>query len=86
MHLEPEAEEVATFYAAALNTEHVENPTFNENFFRDFKAILDKSDKVILCDQKSNYFIILLLTMQYVIIIYRIRPLRISRNVTSRQS
>ncbi|CAG8562241.1 6817_t:CDS:10 [Rhizophagus irregularis] len=45
VHLEPEAEEVATFYAAALNTEHVENPTFNENFFRDFKAILDKSDK-----------------------------------------
>uniref|UniRef100_A0A1D1Y8P7 DNA topoisomerase I n=1 Tax=Anthurium amnicola TaxID=1678845 RepID=A0A1D1Y8P7_9ARAE len=45
VHLEPEAEEVATFYAAALNTEHVENSTFNENFFRDFKTILAKSNK-----------------------------------------
>ncbi|GBB97857.1 hypothetical protein RclHR1_03090015 [Rhizophagus clarus] len=45
VHLEPEAEEVATFYAAALNTEHVENPTFNENFFRDFKMVLAKSNK-----------------------------------------
>jgi len=46
VHLEPEAEEVATFYAAVINTEHVENPTFNENFFRDFKAVLAKSKKV----------------------------------------
>jgi DNA topoisomerase-1 len=49
VHLEPEAEEVATFYAGVLNTEHVENSTFNENFFRDFKTVLAKSDKVIFC-------------------------------------
>lgn len=45
IYLEPEAEEVATFYAAVIKTEHVENPTFNENFFRDFKTILAKSSK-----------------------------------------
>jgi DNA topoisomerase I len=39
-----EAEEVAGFYGSMLNsTVNVENKTFNENFFKDFKAILDKT-------------------------------------------
>lgn len=40
-----EAEEVAGFYGAMLNSTHnVENPTFNKNFFEDFKEILDRTD------------------------------------------
>ena len=42
--LEPEAEEVATFYGSMLNsTVNIEKPTFNKNFFEDFKTILDKT-------------------------------------------
>ncbi|KAG9296437.1 hypothetical protein G9A89_015029 [Geosiphon pyriformis] len=45
VYLEPEAEEVASFYAAMLNTEHLKNETFNRNFFEDWVAILKKSTK-----------------------------------------
>ncbi|KAF2836178.1 DNA topoisomerase I [Patellaria atrata CBS 101060] len=39
-----DAEEVSTFYGSMLNSTHnVENPTFNQNFFTDFRAILDKT-------------------------------------------
>ena len=42
--LKPEAEEIATFYGAMLNsTVNVENPTFNKNFFIDFKEVLDNT-------------------------------------------
>lgn len=42
--LHPEAEEVAGFYGGMLNSTHnVENPTFNKNFFNDFKEILDRT-------------------------------------------
>lgn len=42
--LHPDAEEVAGFYGSMLNSTHnVENPTFNKNFFEDFKEILDKT-------------------------------------------
>jgi DNA topoisomerase-1 len=42
--LQPEAEEVATFYGSMLNSTHnVENPTFNKNFFEDFTTYLDKT-------------------------------------------
>lgn len=42
--LNPTAEEIAGFYGAMLNSTHnVENPTFNKNFFTDFKAVLDKT-------------------------------------------
>ena len=42
--LKPEAEEVATFYGSMLHsTVNVENPTFNKNFFDDFKKVLDKT-------------------------------------------
>ena len=40
----PEAEEVAGFFGAMLNSTHnVENPTFQKNFFTDFTAILKES-------------------------------------------
>ena len=38
--LPPEAEEVAGFYAAMLGTEHAQDPTFNKNFFDDWKNIM----------------------------------------------
>ncbi|CRG90405.1 DNA topoisomerase I [Talaromyces islandicus] len=42
--LEPDAEEVAGFFGSMLNSTHnVENPTFQKNFFEDFKAILKKT-------------------------------------------
>ena len=40
----PEAEEVAGFFGAMLNSTHnVENPTFQKNFFADFTTILKES-------------------------------------------
>lgn len=42
--LHRDAEEVASFYGTMLHsTVNVTNPTFNKNFFSDFKAILDKT-------------------------------------------
>ena len=42
--LEPEAEEVAGFFGSMLNSTHnVENPTFQRNFFQDFRAVLKKT-------------------------------------------
>lgn len=38
--LEPEAEEVAGFFAALIETEYARNPTFVKNFFDDFRALL----------------------------------------------
>ncbi|KAH8431785.1 DNA topoisomerase 1 [Aspergillus melleus] len=42
--LHPDAEEVAGFFGTMLNsTQNVENPTFQKNFFMDFKDILKKT-------------------------------------------
>jgi DNA topoisomerase I len=42
--MHPDAEEVAGFFGAMLNSTHnVENPTFQKNFFGDFKDILKKT-------------------------------------------
>ncbi|KAI8883942.1 hypothetical protein K501DRAFT_332972 [Backusella circina FSU 941] len=38
--LSPEAEEVASFFAALLETDHGKNPTFQKNFFRDWQEVL----------------------------------------------
>lgn len=39
--MQPEAEEVAGFFGAMLNSTHnVENPTFQKNFFADFQKVL----------------------------------------------
>lgn len=44
VNLHVEAEEVAGFFGAMLNSTHnVENPTFQKNFFNDFKEILAKT-------------------------------------------
>ena len=43
VHLKPEGEEVASFYARYLETDHVKKPQFNKNFFKAFKSVLKKS-------------------------------------------
>lgn len=44
VNLDPAAEEVAGFFGSMLNSTHnVENPTFQKNFFNDFKNILKKT-------------------------------------------
>lgn len=40
MTLAPEAEEVASFFAAILETDYPKNPTFVKNFFNDFLKVL----------------------------------------------
>ncbi|TEB37652.1 topoisomerase I [Coprinellus micaceus] len=40
--LPPEAEEVAGFYGAMIETDHAQDATFNKNFFEDFKKVLEK--------------------------------------------
>jgi DNA topoisomerase-1 len=42
--MHPDAEEIAYAFGSMLNSEHnVQNPTFQKNFFEDFKAMLDKT-------------------------------------------
>ncbi|KAI3402898.2 TOP1 [Candida oxycetoniae] len=40
VNLPIEAEEVAGFYGAMLETDHAKNPVFRKNFFNDFKQVL----------------------------------------------
>lgn len=41
--LHPEAEEVAYFFGQVLGSSHGDNPTFQKNFFGDFKEVLDRT-------------------------------------------
>lgn len=45
--LPPEAEEVAGFFAALIESDHGQNPVFQQNFFNDWLEIL-KELKVVL--------------------------------------
>lgn len=55
--LKPAAEEVATFYATKIGTDHVQKKRFNENFFEDFRAVLKGSSayKVIKKLDKCDF-------------------------------
>lgn len=44
VRLSTKAEELATFYAAKIETDYVKKDTFNRNFFEDFRASLVGSD------------------------------------------
>lgn len=44
VELPPEAEEVAGFYAALLETDHGKNPVFQKNFFHDFLQVLKENN------------------------------------------
>lgn len=43
--LTPEQEEIATFFAKYMTTDHYEKPQFRKNFFKDFLKILNKGMK-----------------------------------------
>jgi len=45
VELTPEQEEVATFFAAILESVHAKNEIFQMNFFRDFLGILNADTK-----------------------------------------
>uniref|UniRef100_A0AC35GC41 DNA topoisomerase n=1 Tax=Panagrolaimus sp. PS1159 TaxID=55785 RepID=A0AC35GC41_9BILA len=64
MALNPEAEEVATFYARLLGQEYTTKDIFNKNFFNDWRKTLTSEEREIIkelnkCDfrQIQNYFI-----------------------------
>jgi len=44
--LSPEAEEIAAFYAALLETDHAKDATFNKNFFEDWKTLMKRHPPV----------------------------------------
>ncbi|KAN0040528.1 hypothetical protein ACTA71_008865 [Dictyostelium dimigraforme] len=46
--LTPKQEEVATFYASYLETDHVKKEAFRENFFKEFKGVLSADQKEIV--------------------------------------
>ncbi|KAJ3173112.1 DNA topoisomerase 1 [Geranomyces variabilis] len=54
--LDPDSEEVASFFAILVGTDHGNNPTFQKNFFIDFLKVLEKDKnkppikKFELCD------------------------------------
>mmetsp|Transcript_3951 Transcript_3951/g.5542 ORF Transcript_3951/g.5542 Transcript_3951/m.5542 type:complete len:547 (-) Transcript_3951:57-1697(-) len=45
IELTPDQEEMATFYAQYIETDHVKKPQFNKNFFSEFLAVLNKDKK-----------------------------------------
>lgn len=55
--LTPAAEEVATFFAALIETDYAKNKTFCKNFFSDFLNVIKEEDKVSL-DEKEAWNLI----------------------------
>ncbi|KAG2174413.1 hypothetical protein INT43_004436 [Umbelopsis isabellina] len=55
--LSPEAEEVASFFAALIETDHGKNPVFQKNFFSDWQEILkkDSSNPNITSFEKCDF-------------------------------
>ncbi|VVT45722.1 uncharacterized protein SAPINGB_P000858 [Magnusiomyces paraingens] len=51
--LPPEAEEVAGFFGAMVETDHAQNPVFQKNFFNDFVAVLKETKQPAL-DKQTN--------------------------------
>ena len=45
--LNEDAEEAAFFYAKYLDTEYLNNPKFNKNFWKDFKTLLEKDSEIV---------------------------------------
>ncbi|BFZ61967.1 DNA topoisomerase 1 [Saitoella coloradoensis] len=54
IELHPDAEEVAGFFAAMIETDHARNPTFVKNFFGDFQAVIKKSGGAKSAGQKVS--------------------------------
>ncbi|KAJ3222208.1 DNA topoisomerase 1 [Clydaea vesicula] len=56
VELKKDSEEVATFFAAILQTDYVKDKTFRENFFKDFKKILKKDKNNIIKEYEKCDF------------------------------
>ncbi|KAN0014453.1 hypothetical protein ACTFIU_000771 [Dictyostelium citrinum] len=54
--LTPKQEEVATFYANYLETDHVKKEAFRDNFFREFKGLLTPQQKEIIKNMEKCDF------------------------------
>nr|XP_039265207.1 DNA topoisomerase I, mitochondrial-like [Styela clava] len=50
MHLEPETEEVMTFYAKMLDHDYTSKEIFNKNFFHDWRKVMTSKEKEIITD------------------------------------
>ncbi|KAJ7725292.1 hypothetical protein DFH07DRAFT_906685 [Mycena maculata] len=63
LDLSPSSEEVATFYAALIESDYAKDDTFNKNFFADSQAVLERHPprdgtqvtKLDLCDLRPMY-------------------------------
>ena len=55
LDLEPEAEEVASFYAAMIESDYTSMETFNTNFFNDFRKVLRESKSKHVNDDTHLY-------------------------------
>ncbi|XP_076470580.1 DNA topoisomerase I, mitochondrial-like [Babylonia areolata] len=56
MKLEPETEEVATFYAKMLDHDYTTKEVFNQNFFKDWRKVMTKAEKEKITDLKRCNF------------------------------
>lgn len=56
MELQEAAEEVAGFYARMLEHEYTSQPTFNDNFFKDWRKEMTPQEKAIITDLKKCDF------------------------------
>lgn len=56
VHLSPNAEEVASFYARMLDHDYTSMEVFNKNFFHDWKKTMTSSEKELITDLKKCNF------------------------------
>ncbi|KAL8596833.1 hypothetical protein ACOMHN_027162 [Nucella lapillus] len=56
MKLEPETEEVATFYGKMLDHDYTTKEVFNQNFFKDWRKVMSKAEKEKISDLKKCNF------------------------------
>lgn len=54
--LTPDQEEVATFFARYMETDHVKKPQFSKNFFTGFKSVLGKNHVIKVCLVLCSFF------------------------------
>ncbi|KAG9509934.1 DNA topoisomerase 1, partial [Fragariocoptes setiger] len=54
--LSPEAEEVAGFYARMLDHDYTKKKEFNDNFFKDWRKTMNKTERALITDLKKCDF------------------------------
>ncbi|XP_073987468.1 DNA topoisomerase 1 isoform X3 [Rhodnius prolixus] len=56
IHLSPEAEEVASFYARMIEHDYTSKDVFNNNFFKDWRKTMTSKEKELITDLKKCNF------------------------------